>query len=159
METKVKLSDILEALEVQSDESHYYLDTDTGVVHLLSSEEMYAAEDADSLEDYPEWQHENIEIARRLTNGKDEGLIELPTRWDLNEYEIMEFFCDDQNPADRETLLDAIKGKGAFRRFKDTVARLDLFDQWNQFRLTKFKIVAVEWCQANEIPYVDDVKV
>ena len=158
METSVKLSDIVEALEMQSDESTYYLDNRTGTVYLLSPDELYAGEEDDPLEDYPEWQRKLIEISRRLANGEDENLFELPTRWDVNEYGIMEAFCDRQDPANRDTLNGAIKGKGAFRRFKDTLAELDLFDQWNQFRRANLKDMAFEWCRDNEIAYVDDIK-
>jgi len=94
MDAKVKLSDIFDTLEMQSDESSYYLDTRTGTVYLLTPDEPYAGEEDDLVEDYPEWQRETIEIARRLANGADENLIELPTQWDVNEYQIMQDFCD-----------------------------------------------------------------
>jgi hypothetical protein len=48
-----------------------------------------------------------------------EYYLELPNKYDVNEYEIMEEFCltvSDQRKQD--SLLRAIKGKGAFRRFK-----------------------------------------
>ncbi len=159
MGTKVKLSDIIEALEFQNADTEYYLDTNTGTVYLLSTEELLADDEDDPLDDYPEWQRPTIEIARRLAHGDDENLIELPTQWDVNEYEMMEAFCDTQPAgADRDSLRAAIKGKGAFRRFKDTARSLDLLDQWHQFRQAEFKAIAIDWCQANEIPYADDTK-
>jgi hypothetical protein len=157
METKVKLSAIVEALELQNDETEYFLDLNSGEVHLLTPDDQYSAEEDDPLEDYPEWQRPNIEVARRLANGEDESLIELPSRWDVNEYGIMETFCHAQ-PAgkQRDSLESAIQGKGAFRRFKDMLRSLDLFDDWHRFRSEKLKTIAADWCQANEIPFVDD---
>jgi hypothetical protein len=160
MAMKVKLSDIVEALEFQNDETEYYLDTATGIVHLLGPDDLYAGEEDDPIEDYPEWQRPTVEIARRLTNGEDENLIELPTQWDVNEYRIMEAFCDAlPEGAARDSLCTAIHGKGAFRRFKDTAQALDVFKEWHRFRLAQFRVIAIEWCQDNEIAYVDDTEV
>ncbi len=157
METKVKLNDILEALEMQNDETSYYLDTATGIVHLLGPDDLYAGEEEDPLDAYPEWQRPTVEIARRLTNGDDESLIELPTQWDVNEYQIMEAFCEAlPEGAARDSLCTAIQGKGAFRRFKDTARALDVSKKWHRFRLARFRSIAVEWCRANGLAYVDD---
>ncbi|MBN1510294.1 MAG: hypothetical protein JW955_25830 [Sedimentisphaerales bacterium] len=157
MDAKVKLSDILDALEMQNDETNYYLDTNTGAVYLLTPDDLYAGEEDDPIEEYPEWQRQTIEVARRLAKGDDENLIELPTQWDVNEYEIMEEFCDTQSDAKvQDALFAAIKGKGAFRRFKDAVHRFGIIDDWHTFRLAKLKVIAVDWCRANEIEYVDD---
>jgi hypothetical protein len=45
MAIRVKLDDIIEGLESQSDESHSFLDKRTGEVVSISDEEMQAAED------------------------------------------------------------------------------------------------------------------
>lgn len=159
METKVRLSAVLDALEMQNEETSYYLDTGTGIVHLLTSDDHYAAEEDDPLEQYPEWQRRTIEIARRLANGEDESLVELPSRWDVNEYGIMEAFCEAQPAgADRLSLQEAIQGRGAFRRFKDALQSLGLSDGWHRFRLAQFKAIAIGWCEANEVPYIDDTE-
>ena len=160
MAMKVKLNDIVDALELQNHETEYYLDTDTGIVHLLGPDDLYAGEEDDPIEDYPEWQRPTVEIARRLVNGDDESLIGLPSQWDVNEYGIMEAFCEAlPEGAVRDSLCGAIHGKGAFRRFKDTAHALDVFKEWHRFRLTQFKAIAIEWCQANDIAYVDDAEV
>ena len=71
MPARVKLSAILEALEMQGDETHAFLDKQTGEVVVLTDEELRAAEDDDDLGDYPEWQRENIEQAKAVQ--ADEG--------------------------------------------------------------------------------------
>ena len=45
----------------------------------------------------------------------------------------------------------------AFRRFKDTVARFRIEDDWHKFRDAKFKELAIEWCEDNKIEYIDDL--
>jgi len=159
MDVKVKLSDVLEAMEFQIDETEYYLDRATGKVHLLTAEETLAVEDDDPIEDYPEWQRETIEVARRLEQGDDKDLVGLPTKWDINEYEIMEGFCDSLPEGTvQDGLYITIEGKGAFRRFKDAVHTFGVADDWYKYRTAEFKAIAIDWCQAHDLAYIDDTK-
>lgn len=56
----VKLDDLITEIEIQMDETLTYINTQTGEVITLSREEMRAAEDEDLLENYPDWQRENM---------------------------------------------------------------------------------------------------
>jgi hypothetical protein len=63
----------------------------------------------------------------------------------VNEYEIMENFCltvSDQRK--RESLLRAIRSKGAFRRFKDKLSDFEMEEQWYSYRDDCFKQIAIE---------------
>ena len=57
-----------------------------------------------------------------------------------------------------EQIWRAVKGKGAFRYFKDTASRLGLLKQWYRYRDDAMKEFVVEWAQAREIPFVDDMQ-
>jgi len=57
-----------------------------------------------------------------------------------------------------EQLWRAIKGKGAFRYFKDTASRLGLLERWFQYRADALKEFVVEWAEAHNIAYEDDLK-
>jgi hypothetical protein len=156
MAAKVKLSEILEAMECQNDETEYYLDKTTGRVHLLTPEETVAVEADDAVEDYPEWQQETIEIARRVDAG-DDDLIGLPTQWDIHEYEIMSDFCEElEDGGLQKTLFIAIQGAGAFRRFKDAIHTFGVAEDWYRYRQERFKATAIEWCQAHDLDFIDD---
>jgi hypothetical protein len=72
------------------------------------------------------------------------------------EYEMMEDFClTIRNEKNQEIILSSIKGKGAFRRFKDNVIRLGVEEQWYSYRKERYKQVAIEWCQDNNIDYIE----
>lgn len=58
--------------------------------------------------------------------------------------------CDNRK---RELLLVALEGKGAFRRFKDTLDRTGLAGEWYKFRDGAYIEIAREWCEENEIFY------
>jgi hypothetical protein len=58
-----------------------------------------------------------------------------------------------------EELLRSIKGKGAFRRFKDTLVDLNIQDDWYEFRQQMFEQIAIEWLEEEKIPYTRDNEV
>lgn len=44
-------------------------------------------------------------------------------------------------------------GRGAFRRFKDTVHRVGMAEKWYSFQYEAYKRMAIEWCEENRIEY------
>jgi hypothetical protein len=155
MSIKVKLKDIIEEMEIQFEESRSLLNINTGKIVLVTSEDLRAAEDEKPFDHLSEWEQENRMIAMDVVENF-ENYIELPTKYEVNEYEIMEFFCltvSDQRR--QESLLRAIKGKGAFRRFKDKIIDFEIEDQWYSYRDEYFKQIAIEWCQENKINYIE----
>jgi hypothetical protein len=151
----VKLRNIVDALECQSDEISSHLDKRTGEIVSITDEEFRAAEGDEPLDDYPAWQHETIAIAKQMLTNPDDYL-ELPSRYDIDEYGIMKDFCLSlANDRLCERLLQSIRGRGAFRRFKDAVHRHDVADDWYRFRDDALRRIAVEWCEINKIEPVD----
>ena len=155
MAAHVKLDNIIECLEFQSDESNSFLDRRTGEVVTISDEEMQAAEDNESIEDFPEWQHDLIRIAKEI-EAETGDYIELPTKFDIHEYSIMERFCLSlQDGQMCDTLYSSIKGSGAFRRFKDAIHDYGIADDWYKHRNEALKDIAIEWRKENGIEYDD----
>ncbi|NIS71984.1 MAG: hypothetical protein GTO12_24570 [Proteobacteria bacterium] len=158
MSVPVKLSEIVDGMEFQTNELSNYLNRKTGEVFPIGDEEFSAAEEGDSLEDCPEWQQEVIEVARAiLDDEKGETYIELPSKFDIHEYGIMEEFClsiSDEKIS--ESLYRAIKGRGAFGRFKDGIHRFGVAEDWYEYRDEALKKIAKEWCEANNVEYIDD---
>nr|WP_251009450.1 UPF0158 family protein [Bacillus sp. ISL-39] len=142
-------------MEVQFEESRSLLNIKTGVIVLVTSEDLRAAEDEEPFDHLPEWEQENRRIAMDVVENF-ENYIELPTKWERHEYQIMENLCltvSDQRK--QESLLRAIRGKGAFRRFKDKILDFDMEEQWFSYRDECFKQIAIDWCQENKINYTE----
>ena len=153
MDARVKLSDIIEGLEFQSDESSSFLNKKTGEVVLMTDYAMRAAEDDEPLEDLPDWERELVSIAREIIaeNGQH---IQLPTKFDIDEYSIMDRFCVSLNNQETgDILCDLISGSGAFRRFKDAIHKYDIADEWYSYRNNALKEIAIEWCRENSIEF------
>src|SRR5690242_18959296 len=93
--------------------------------------------------EYPEWQREVILKAREIQ--RTEHYIELPNNFEIDSYEVMERFCG-QYPYRyiSARLSDAIKGKGAFRRFKDMISRLGIQAESHRFERQTYEYLPVE---------------
>ena len=155
MTVPVKLKDVIDALDEGGDELSHYLDKRSGEIFLITVEEMSAAEEDELLSDYPDWQQESLLKAREILESED--FVQLPSQFDITEYSIMERVANEyEDPRTSAELLRSIKGKGAFRRFKDTLIDLDIQDAWDEFRRQEFEQIAIEWLETEQIPFTRD---
>jgi GAF domain-containing protein len=166
MQTKVKLSEIVDGMDCWSDEVTAYLDTRTGRVVTAMEDgiapgEWDKAAEIDGIDQPLQEQYDGPPGA--FVSGRDvladqEHYLSLPSKFDIHEYAIMERFClaqEDQKVSNR--LCQAIQGSGAFRRFKVNIHELGIADQWYQYRQASFKEIAIEWCESHGLPYTDDL--
>jgi hypothetical protein len=155
---KFSLNDIVGALDLVGDEVTCFLNRETGELHHVGPEERELFEEEEDgeedldLESLPEWQREEVELVREIYTS--DKWLELPSSFDIHEWSIMERFSERQpDEAIRDELLDAIHGSGAFRRFKDAVARLDIEKEWYQFREEAFEKIARRWLESHGLEY------
>jgi hypothetical protein len=151
MPIRISLREFVNELDSFNDDWRVYLNRKTGEFLTASDQDRAAAEEEQG-EDVPEWQREQLpKIVEAMTS---EDWLELPSKYDLNEYGIMERFCCSlTDEILRADLLDAIGGRGTFGRFKGMIHRHNLNDQWYKFRDEALREIAIEWLEANEIPY------
>ena len=154
----IKLSELIEALEFDSDERVWRVDLQEARVVTVDRSVLCAVEegDEDSL-DLPDWQKPELEIARAIVDDSGERFVDAPDKFDFHEYRQMERFISTVADAEAaEQLWRAIKG--AFRYFKDTASRLGLLERWYRHRDSAMKEFVVEWAEAHKVSFVDDVK-
>ena len=157
----VKLSELIEALEFESDERVTMVDLQNGCVVSVDHSVLGDLEEGDeeSLRELPDWQKEEVEIARAIVEDSGDRFVDAPDKFDFHEYRQMERFIGTVEDAEAaEQLWRAIKGKGAFRYFKDTARRLGLLEQWYRYRDKAMKEFVIAWAEARKIPFADDVK-
>ncbi len=157
----IRISELVEALEFDSDEHVNRVDLQEGRVVMVDNSVLGDVEEGDeeALREVPDWQKPEVEIARAIVNDSAGRFVDAPSKFDFHEYRQMERFIRTVNDADTaEQLWRAIKGKGAFRYFKDTAHRQGLLDRWYRFRDEAMKEFAIEWAQAHKVSYVDDLK-
>jgi hypothetical protein len=150
----VALHAVVDELEAVNDEWRAFINRKTGELASFPGDVLRAAEDEDANSGIKGWEAEQLEDCKRVRDDKD--FIALPSKFDIHEWSIMERFClslDDEAAGQR--LLDAIRGRGAFRMFKNEARRLGIQDDWYRYRDDALKKIATDFLEAEGIPYID----
>ena len=151
----ISLREMVDEMQTLSNEIRTYLNVVTGkFVTILPDDQFLEREEDPS--DLPEWQQERLKDVKDVSSSHD--FKEIPNQFDIHEYDIMENFCmsiDDGQT--RDTLLRAIRGSGAFRRFKETISRYGIEEEWFNYKDQAYKEIAIDWLERKEIAYKDDV--
>jgi hypothetical protein len=155
----IKLSELIDAVEFASDEQVTRVDLQNARVVTVDCSVLSAVEegDEDLLSNLEDWQQEELEIARAMVEDSGERFVDAPGKFDFHEYRQMERFIGTlETSAAAEQLWRAIKGKGAFRSFKDTASRLGLLEQWYRYRDEAMREFVTAWAEAHNVPLVED---
>ncbi len=152
MAVSVSLHDVVNEMDVFSDEHTAYINRRTGELITLTHEELALAEDPEAAEEAPQWQQELLPKAREVRESED--FLPLPSKFEIHEWAVMERFARSvTDPTESDELLDALHGRRAFRRFKDALQRLELTEEWYRYREAALEEIAVEFLEANGIAY------
>ena len=118
----VSLSDVIEQMELTTDEATAFINRETGELITITNEEVALTEDPEEAAEAPQWQKDLLPKAREVLASED--YIPLPSKFEVHEWSIMERFAQSHTDAAVSDELDAaLHGRGAFRRFKDAVHR------------------------------------
>ena len=139
----VLLSKIVSALDVMYGFDVAYYNPENGEIMTETSPD-------DMLLDF----EESEKAEERLWELIDRGCIFLPKECDLDDTPIVISFAE---KAGEPELLEVFHGRGKFRAFKDAARRLGLIEDYYAYRLGQLAVTAREWCQKNDVPYIDDV--
>lgn len=145
--TLVITNDLLEEIEEAMDGNDFgnewYLDIDKNAVVLLSDFES----DQGTFD--------------LVENDKKGRFIPIKSQFPSEGWNQMEQFIlslDDLDDKKREYLLLSIKGRGAFRRFRDAVWNLGIRDQWFEFRDRERRKEVMNWLLSIDLITDEDVE-
>ena len=129
---RVNFEELRFAMEDASYEHQYFLDTETGEVILVS--------------DYDD-EEESTQRLEAIDEAEPGRYLQVPRAESSDGYEDMQEFIDTVGDKQLQELLEvAIQGKGAFRRFKDVLARDPAEQQrWFAFQMERLNARAREW--------------
>ena len=148
----IKLSDIVDAMQIQSETMTHYLNKKTGKIVLISQEDADAAENDEIMEEFPEWQQEDIKLAREVWGSNH--YILLPTKFDIHEYDLIVNFClSIRNKKVSRSLYDLTRGRGAFKRFYDGICHYNVEEDWYEYKNAAYREIAKRWCSENKIEF------
>ena len=138
----IRLEQVIEAIEFVDDAFTYFYDTKTGETILWSD---------------PSITGESYEEMEALIENSGDRFRRFPTKYDIHEYSIMESFVESLPPgATHEELIHAIRGRGAFRRFKNGIYYHQLEQQWYDYRDQAYREIAIRWCRDEGIEYTEE---
>ncbi len=160
MNPPAKLSDLILAMEIPSEEFRTYFDRKTGAVVSVEGTILSSLEDGEEedLDDLAGWQKEEYELAKEIVSDDGSRFLPPPDKSEFHEYRVMEDFIrsiDDDKSANE--LSRAIKGRGAFRYFKDTLHRLGIQQSWYDYLEKAQKEFVIEWAKENNVDFEDDL--
>lgn len=135
----LKLSTVLEGFERINESNTIYINKITNeIIELYDNDEDfdYIFDDYSFNDDY----------------------IRLPSQYELRNYDVMEEFIETFIDEELTKIFyNAIKEKGAFRRFKQLLLKHNLTDDWYQFRHNNLIDKVKDFLIDNAIDYQDDI--
>jgi hypothetical protein len=142
MVMKVKLNDVIDALEFVNSDTHYFFSIKAEDILMVWDGMVNGEPDPEAIEEIEE--------------NFDE-YIAFPGQYEIDEYSMMEEFVENLPGCIKKIeLSDSLQGRGAFRRFKDTIYDLGLEQKWYKFRKLAYEQVARNWCEENGIEIIKD---
>jgi hypothetical protein len=165
---KVNLEDLAAAFDSGFDEVWHYLDLETGEVVMVTGDtrqqlgELLEATDAETIEavnetiqkeELADWEKDVLYTAALVEKGDGSRFVEIPKVDSWEGHEDMAAFIETVSDRHvRELLQAAIEGKGAFRRFKDVLAKSPQErERWFQFRDARMNERALDWLDGEGI--------
>jgi hypothetical protein len=143
MGTTVSMDDVVDALEMAADEMSSYVNAATGQVITVDHEDLRLAEEEPD-PDLPDWQQEAVAEAKQVLDSED--WLELPSKFDIHEWEMMDRFATSlSRESARGELRSAIRGNGAFHNFKGAIRRLGVEEAWFAYKKEALEGLAREW--------------
>lgn len=150
----VSLKELAEQMDMQNEMIRAFYDRETAKIQeYWEDAEMHLGSDA-----FDDWDEESRALQKAIEGDtQEQRFLPLPSPFEIHEYRIMEDFIGhgvaDQSAAER--LSRAIRGRGAFRRFKDRAIDLGLIEQWYAYKERRLCEIARHWCEEHEVAYRD----
>jgi hypothetical protein len=137
----IPLKQVIQAIEEADDVFTSFWDTKTGKTVYLADPMMTGETDE--------------ALAAEIENTP-ERFLRFPTKYEIHQYRIMEEFIDQLSPGKaQEELAYAIRGKGAFRRFKQSVWYHGLEQRWYDYLAEAYRELAISWCKDEGVEYTE----
>ncbi len=152
----ISLQLIIEHIDMQTDEWSQFVNRDGELFDVECRLLAIADEYGEAPEGLYEEDIDDYGIALHIIKHFNE-YHPLPAKEELDEYGIMEEFSESYPDEHiNDCLCIAISGKGAFRRFKDTLHRFGIAEQWYAYREKAMLDFVRNWCQQFDIPYTEE---
>lgn len=143
----IDFEEVAMAMEDHGSFDEQYLDLETGELILLLEDLQHRdLEDEEVVARLPKWEQEMVPLAREIHGGSDryERIPQVPT---YEIYNLMVTFAESvTDPHLRELLAVALRGKGAFGRFKSVLYdRPAVEEHWYKMKQDAMDTMIRDW--------------
>jgi hypothetical protein len=152
----VSLRQLIDEFDAMPAGATLFVDVETGTIVSFTDADVAAIEGEDEDARTLGLSEEDLASMRQVYESP--SLVALMTTDDFDEFAAMHTFAESQPPSSaRNRLLDALRGKRAFRRFKDSVFAAGLRDRWFAWREAALSETLQQILDDLEIPYNDEL--
>ena len=146
----VDLAQLTDELDGLFEETSVYVNRKTGeIVSVMDSELGAVEEDEEGFA--PEGGEAVLAVLRSIVESKD--WVAMPDKFEIHEWQIMSDFARERSGRVGDELERAIRGRGAFRMFRDVIDRHGMDEEWFRFKRMAVERIAIRALEAEEIPY------
>ena len=139
----IPLKQVIQAIEEANEAFTRFWDAKTGKTVYLADPLM------------TDMTEEDKALAAEMENTP-ERFLRFPTKYEIHQYRIIEDFIAQLSPGKaQEELAYAIRGKGAFRRFKQSVRYHGLEQRWYDYLAEAYRELAIRWCAEEGLEYTE----
>ena len=135
---------VVEAIERAADEWRQFLDIEEMEIVSIPDPSFGA-----------EGSNDGIQKLEEIEDAWNDRYFELPTKHEIHDYRIVEEYVQVYPEGQvKDRLQQAIRGKGAFSRFKSILRESGTEQDWYSYRTKAYERLAVEWCQKHGLQYI-----
>ena len=139
---KIRLKQVMEAIEMADDAYTAFWDRQTGETVFLDDPDITGMKNGE---------------LETLLDAEPDRFYPFPTKYEIHEYSMMEAFVEELPPGKAQNeLAGAIRGRGAFRRFKNGIRYFGIEQQWYDYLAEAYREIAIHWCRDNGLEYKDE---
>jgi hypothetical protein len=92
----------------------------------------------------------DTELAEMIESAPPGRFLRFPSKHEIHDYSMMESFVVGLPAgAAREDLTNAIRGRGAFRRFRQSIRYHGMEQSWYAYLENAYRDLAIRWCRDN----------
>ena len=139
---RIPLESVISGIETASDSFTIFLDLETMEQVSVADELITGIDDSETAE---------------MIDENPGRFLRLPTQYEIHEYSIMEDFVYSLEDGEaKRALARAIQGRGAFRRFKDTLVQYGVRQRWFDYQAAAYRELAIQWCRDHDLLYTEN---
>lgn len=147
---KINLEDIVNELELISDDGNSFFDKSTGQLFHISTRELEYAESGKEINPFLyKWQIEKINTVREML--KSNQYIQLPTKNEINEHGLMiNFLRNYPNQKLKDEVANLEQDNNInYWQLRNVILQYNIGDEWYRYKREAFKKIAIDWCDKN----------